>query len=50
MIKTFVKSRKKYRHVYIFVSFGLECPKTQKATDNTAHSGYLGDLDGLERD
>lgn len=37
-------------YVYVFVSFGLERPKAQKATYNMVHTGYPGDLNGLEGD
>lgn len=35
-------------YVYLFISFGLECLKAQKATYNSVPTGYSGDLDGLE--
>lgn len=45
-----VKRRKKYKYMYMFVSFGLECPKAQKRTYSTAPTVYSGDWDGLEGD
>lgn len=49
-VKISVKRRKKFIYVYTFVSFGLEHSKAPKATYNMVHTGYSGDLSGLERD
>lgn len=37
-------------YVYMFISFGLACPKAQKATYHIVPTGYSGDLDELEGD
>lgn len=37
-------------YVYMFVSFGLKCPKTWKATYSIVYTGSSEDMDGLEGD